>query len=159
MVKWTDIGESLKDKGNRIVSMEIEHEGRTRQVTIIPEVQPDGRAIMGITPYVEHHETTMTEAIAMGMGRAADLLHMMTAGLYDMVTGLRGDAALHVHRPSQSESGASQYPSRPASGWRTFDPYSFGGHSRAAAAGESADLYSIGRDRRTGCDFLLCTLP
>ena len=67
--------------------MEIDHEGTTRQVTIIPEVQPDGRAIMGITPYVEHHEATMTEAIAMGVGRAADLLHMMTAGLYDMVTG------------------------------------------------------------------------
>lgn len=87
MVKWTDIGEALKEKGNRVVSMEIDHEGATRQVTIIPEVQPDGRAIMGITPYVEHHETTMTEAIAMGFGRAADLLHMMTAGLYDMVTG------------------------------------------------------------------------
>ncbi len=128
MVKWTDIGEALKEKGNRVVSMEIDHEGTMRQVTIIPEVQPDGRAIMGITPYVEHHETTMTEAIAMGLRRAAHLLHMMTAGLYDMVTGtgraggirpdrnrshvrgggiLRGHAALHVYRPSQSESGTS----------------------------------------------------
>lgn len=88
--KWTDIGEALKDKANRVVPMEISHEGTLRQVNIIPQDNGEGRAIMGITPYLEQHDTTFLQSMTMGGERCISLLKMMAQGLYAMIHG--GDA-------------------------------------------------------------------
>ncbi len=87
MEKWTDIGEALKDKGNRIAQVTIEREGETKDVTIIPQDRGDGRPIMGISPYMEHHDTTFGEAISMSFDRCSFLLKMMGGGLYAMISG------------------------------------------------------------------------
>lgn len=93
MTKWTDIGEALKGKANRIIPMEIEQDGKKRHVEIIPKDEGDGRAIIGITAYVEEHETTLLQSITMGFDRSVALLKMMAMGLYSMLSGGQADVA------------------------------------------------------------------
>lgn len=93
VAKWEDIGQELKDKANRVIPIEISRDGEKKQMDIIPQDNGEGRAIMGITPYVEHHDTTLTQAISMGFERCVFLLKMMVGGLYGMITGGPADVA------------------------------------------------------------------
>ena len=42
---------------------------------------------MGISPYMEHHDTTFGQAISMSFERCSFLLKMMGGGLYAMISG------------------------------------------------------------------------
>lgn len=91
--KWTDIGEALKDKANRVIPMQVSRHGKLLDVQIIPQDNGEGRAIMGITPYLEDHETTLWQSITMGWNRCVALLKMMAGGLYGMLHGGQADVS------------------------------------------------------------------
>ena len=90
---WSDIGKLTKDKGNRILTLSISRDGETISKEIIPQYNQEGRAVMGITAYVEQHDTTIGQSISMGFDRCVFLLKMMVGGLYGMLTGGQADVA------------------------------------------------------------------
>lgn len=53
----------------------------------------NGRPIIGISPYLEHHEVGPGEALLMGGERCLFLLKMMVTGLVDMISGHEADVA------------------------------------------------------------------
>lgn len=90
---WTDIGKITKDLDTRIVSVKVSHEGEEKTLTIMMTDGEGGRPIIGISPYLEHHQVGVGEAFLMGGERCVFLLKMMVTGLADMITGHEADVA------------------------------------------------------------------
>lgn len=90
---WTDIGKITKDLDTRIVPVKVSHEGEEKTLTIMMTDGEGGRPIIGISPYLEHHQVGVGEAFLMGGERCVFLLKMMVTGLADMITGHEADVA------------------------------------------------------------------
>lgn len=90
---WTDIGKITKDLDTRIVPVKVSHEGQEKTLTIMMTDGEGGRPIIGISPYLEHHQVGVGEAFLMGGERCVFLLKMMVTGLADMITGHEADVA------------------------------------------------------------------
>lgn len=90
---WTDIGKITKDLDTRIVPVKVSHEGEEKTLTIMMTDGEGGRPIIGISPYLEHHQVGVGEALLMGGERCVFLLKMMVTGLADMITGHEADVA------------------------------------------------------------------
>lgn len=90
---WTDIGKITKDLDTRIVPVKVSHEGEEKTLTIMMTDGECGRPIIGISPYLEHHQVGVGEAFLMGGERCVFLLKMMVTGLADMITGHEADVA------------------------------------------------------------------
>lgn len=90
---WTDIGKITKDLDTRIVPVKVSHEGEEKTLTIMMTDGEGGRPIIGISPYLEHHQVGVGEAFLMGGERCVFLLKMMVTGLEDMITGHEADVA------------------------------------------------------------------
>lgn len=90
---WTDIGKITKDLDTRIVPVKVSHEGEEKPLTIMMTDGEGGRSIIGISPYLEHHQVGVGEAFLMGGERCVFLLKMMVTGLADMITGHEADVA------------------------------------------------------------------
>ena len=90
---WTDIGKITKDLDTRIVPVKVSHEGEEKTLTIMMTDGEGGRPIIGISPYLEHHQVGVGEAFLMGGERCVFLLKMMLTGLADMITGHEADVA------------------------------------------------------------------
>ena len=90
---WTDIGKITKDLDTRIVPVKVNHEGEEKTLTIMMTDGEGGRPIIGISPYLEHHQVGVGEAFLMGGERCVFLLKMMVTGLADMITGHEADVA------------------------------------------------------------------
>ena len=90
---WTDIGKITKDLDTRIVLVKVSHEGEEKTLTIMMTDGEGGRPIIGISPYLEHHQVGVGEAFLMGGERCVFLLKMMVTGLADMITGHEADVA------------------------------------------------------------------
>lgn len=90
---WTDIGKITKDLNTRIVPVKVSHEGEEKTLTIMMTDGEGGRPIIGISPYLEHHQVGVGEAFLMGGERCVFLLKMMVTGLADMITGHEADVA------------------------------------------------------------------
>lgn len=90
---WTDIGKITKDLDTRIVPVKVSHEGEEKTLTIMMTDGDGGRPIIGISPYLEHHQVGVGEAFLMGGERCVFLLKMMVTGLADMITGHEADVA------------------------------------------------------------------
>lgn len=90
---WTDIGKITKDLDTRIVPVKVSHEGEEKTLTIMMTDGEGGRPIIGISPYLEHHQVGVGEAFLMGGERCIFLLKMMVTGLADMITGHEADVA------------------------------------------------------------------
>uniref|UniRef100_UPI0040386779 M50 family metallopeptidase n=1 Tax=Dialister succinatiphilus TaxID=487173 RepID=UPI0040386779 len=59
---WTDIGKITKTLDTRIVPVTVSHEGEEKTLTIMMTDGDNGRPIIGISPYLEHHEVGPGEA-------------------------------------------------------------------------------------------------
>lgn len=90
---WSDIGKITKDLDTRIVPVKVSHEGEEKTLTIMMTDGEGGRPIIGISPYLEHHQVGVGEAFLMGGERCVFLLKMMVTGLADMITGHEADVA------------------------------------------------------------------
>lgn len=90
---WTDIGKITKNLDTRIVPVKVSHEGEEKTLTIMMTDGEGGRPIIGISPYLEHHQVGVGEAFLMGGERCVFLLKMMVTGLADMITGHEADVA------------------------------------------------------------------
>lgn len=90
---WADIGKITKDLDTRIVPVKVSHEGEEKTLTIMMTDGEGGRPIIGISPYLEHHQVGVGEAFLMGGERCVFLLKMMVTGLADMITGHEADVA------------------------------------------------------------------
>ena len=90
---WTDIGKITKDLDTRIVPVKVSHEGEEKTLTIMMTDGEGGRPLIGISPYLEHHQVGVGEAFLMGGERCVFLLKMMVTGLADMITGHEADVA------------------------------------------------------------------
>ena len=90
---WTDIGKITKTLDTRIVPVTVSHEGEEKTLTIMMTDGDNGRPIIGISPYLEHHEVGPGEALLMGGERCLFLLKMMVTGLVDMISGHEADVA------------------------------------------------------------------
>lgn len=90
---WTDIGKITKDLDTRIIPVKVSHEGEEKTLTIMMTDGEGGRPIIGISPYLEHHQVGVGEAFLMGGERCVFLLKMMVTGLADMITGHEADVA------------------------------------------------------------------
>lgn len=90
---WTDIGKITKTLDTRIVPVTVSHEGEKKTLTIMMTDGDNGRPIIGISPYLEHHEVGPGEALLMGGERCLFLLKMMVTGLVDMISGHEADVA------------------------------------------------------------------
>lgn len=71
---WTDIGKITKTLDTRIVPVTVSHEGEEKTLTIMMTDGDNGRPIIGISPYLEHHDVGLGEAFLMGGERCLFLL-------------------------------------------------------------------------------------
>ena len=71
----------------------MSHEGEEKTLTIMMTDGDNGRPIIGISPYLEHHDVGLGEAFLMGGERCLFLLKMMVTGLIDMISGHEADVA------------------------------------------------------------------
>lgn len=85
--KWTDIGPAFHDKGNTVVPLEIDRDGRYMSVQVIPRLNEEGRPVIGIIPSWETHKAELGESLWMSGEKCAELLEMMGKGLYSMIYG------------------------------------------------------------------------
>lgn len=90
---WTDIGKITKDLDSRIIPVKVSHEGEEKTLTIMLTDGENGRPIIGISPYLEHHDVGFGQAFLMGGERCVYLLKMMVSGLVDMISGHEADVA------------------------------------------------------------------
>lgn len=85
--KWMDIPGAMKDKASRVVAVTIERNGAERTLTVIPQASEEGRAVVGIMPYVESRSVSMGEAAFLGFDRCGYILKMVVYGIAGAVTG------------------------------------------------------------------------
>lgn len=91
--KWSDIAALVSDKSGRVLSVVLESNGDKKMVTIIPQDNGAGRAIMGITPYMEKEDVSFVRATSLGAERCVYLLKTMVSGLADIFTGTKAGVA------------------------------------------------------------------
>lgn len=91
--QWTDLADAFAPRANRVVSLTLEREGEPRTVSIIPEANREGRAVVGITPAMDSQPVGLGEALALGADRCLFVLNTVIVGLGAIVTGQSTDVS------------------------------------------------------------------
>ncbi len=83
MVKWTDIGDTIRERGESQSSLVVNRNGKTYTFSIIPKREKETkRLLLGIRPPVEHQDLTLAQSVK----AAALSIERITAG---MLQGLK----------------------------------------------------------------------
>ena len=85
--KWEDIGKWVSDKAGRVLSVEIETVGEVKKVTVIPQDDGTGRAIMGITPHMEQEKVSFMQSIQLSIDRCMFILRQIAEGIFSLISG------------------------------------------------------------------------
>ena len=93
IIKWSDIGPCVSDRAGRVLTVEIESAGQMKKVTVIPQDNGEGRAVMGITPHMDRNNVSFIEAVRLSYDRCAFILAQIIGGLQQIFTGTSGDVA------------------------------------------------------------------
>lgn len=85
--KWEDIGRLTTDKAGRVLSVTFERNKEIHRVTVIPQDNGSGKAIMGITPQLERESVPFHRAIVMGFDRCVFIMEQIGEGIIGLVHG------------------------------------------------------------------------
>ncbi|MBS4912833.1 MAG: RIP metalloprotease RseP [Veillonella sp.] len=83
---WSDITTQLKGTENTVVTMMIERNGESREVSVIP-TENSGRAIIGINPVINSTPYSVGEAAQLSVVGTIAILKEMVNTLWLMITG------------------------------------------------------------------------
>lgn len=86
VAKWTDISPLIPQAPHSPVNVEVERNQEHFYVSLIPE-EKEGRAVMGIAPYIETKSITPVQAFVISGQRFWLLVKAVFQGLASMVTG------------------------------------------------------------------------
>ena len=85
---WSEMVTELNTYGENEVTLTAERNGVTKDYTLKPEFDKDyGKALVGISPQVEHKDFGIFESLQMGFKYTYYIMVMMLDGLYKIVTG------------------------------------------------------------------------
>lgn len=86
---WRDVVEQIRGSKEQPVLLNIRDKaGNERNLKIPTETDPkSGRAIIGITPVVDHKSPGIFESLSLAVKQTYDVAGMMLSGLYQMITG------------------------------------------------------------------------
>ena len=85
---WSEMVTELNTYGENEVTLTAERNGVTKNYTLKPEFDKDyGKALVGISPQVEHKDFGIFESLQMGFKYTYYIMVMMLDGLYKIVTG------------------------------------------------------------------------
>lgn len=90
---WVDMAELLGQRGSHVVSVSLERDGAEKTLSVIPEDQGNGRAMVGITPYMESRSVGIGEALLLGADRCVFVMQAVFAGLSAVVSGQSADVS------------------------------------------------------------------
>lgn len=83
---WSDITTNLKGTENTVVTMMIDRNGESREVSVIPK-ENSGRAIIGINPTIISTPYSIGEAAQLSVVGTIAILKEMVRTLWMMITG------------------------------------------------------------------------
>lgn len=85
---WSEMVTELNAYGENEVTLTAERNGVAKDYTLKPEFDKDyGKALVGISPQVEHKDFGIFESLQMGFKYTYYIMAMMLDGLYKIVTG------------------------------------------------------------------------
>lgn len=84
---WMDIPGTFQGKARQVIPVEIEQSGAVKTVSLIPEDNGEGRAVVGITPQMDSRSVGAAEAVRLGIDRSVFVIHAVLAGIGAAVTG------------------------------------------------------------------------
>ena len=91
--QWTDLAEVISTKANRVVEVTLERDSVARTISIIPENKGEGRATVGIIPYMDSRPVSVGEALMLGADRCAFVLNAVVSGLGAIAVGESADVS------------------------------------------------------------------
>ena len=85
--KWEDISRLTSDKIGRVLLLTYERNKEIATVTVIPQDNGQGRAIVGITPKLTETPVSFPDALVMGFDRCVFIMEQIYEGMAGLVRG------------------------------------------------------------------------
>lgn len=111
--QWTELAERLSLRPNQVVAVSYERGGEQRSISVIPEDNGHGRAVIGVTPFMESRSVSPGEAAVLGADRCLFVIQAVLSGIGAMIAGGTADVSgpIGVARMAGTvaETGALQF--------------------------------------------------
>lgn len=109
---WTDIGNAVDKQDKRVIPVTIEHEGQIKKLDILLTESQSERPIIGISPYLIHHDANFIESVTLSAKHCVELVKMMAVGLLESFNGHEAEIAgpIGVARMSTQVAGLGLIP-------------------------------------------------